>query len=256
MNHYDLIAFDLDGTLAESKSPLEEEMSELLCELLSDKKVVVASGASFSQFEKQFLSKFSCDNENLKNLYLLPTNGSALYEYERGKWKPVYKIEFEVTEAEEIFSAFHKALEEGGYARPEKIYGTVIENRGSQITFSALGSTAPLSEKEVWDPDHKKRERIVKILREILPEFSISIGGTTSIDITKSGISKAYGLRRLLRHLDIPKERLLYVGDALFPGGNDASALTLQAKCASVKNVSATKELIRNLLGGLPIPAF
>jgi phosphomannomutase len=54
-----LIVFDLDGTLAESKSSVDAEMSELLHELLAIVKVAVISGGDWSQFEKQLLSKSS-----------------------------------------------------------------------------------------------------------------------------------------------------------------------------------------------------
>ncbi len=246
MNDFEIIAFDLDDTLAESKAPLDPEMAELLCALLKQKKVVVASGASFTQLETQFLAHFSCDEEHMKNLYLLPTSGSSFYEYKE-KWQPLYEIKFSSKEAKQILDALEQSLKEGGYVQPEKIYGELIENRGSQITFSACGQDAPLEIKKTWDSDHQKRERIVKILQELLPELSIRIGGTNSIDITKKGIDKAYGLTKVMEYVNCPKERILYVGDALFPGGNDSAVLTLDIQCKPVSGVLETKQFIRNL---------
>jgi len=39
-----------------------------------------------------------------------------------------------------------------------KICGELIEDRGSQITYSGLGQFAPLAEKVKWDPDFSKRK--------------------------------------------------------------------------------------------------
>ncbi len=245
----EIIAFDLDDTLTLSKMPLDSEMSGLLCELLKRKKVAVASGAPLRQLEKQFLKYLSCPEKNLRNLYLLPTNGADLYKYDGG-WREIYRSQFSKKEKKLVFDAFPKAFAEIGYKQPEKIYGILIEDRVSQITFSGLGSDAPLDLKSKWDPDHSKRKKIVEALSRQIPGFSISIGGKSSIDITQKGIDKAYGLTRLMEYLHCEPERLLYVGDALFPGGNDASVMTLRVKYALVEGpgVSNTKKLIKKLL--------
>ncbi len=94
----------------------------------------------------------------------------------------------------------------------------MIEDRGSQITFSALGQEAPLDEKKKWDPDFKKREKIKEILKPLIPDFSIQLGGSTSIDVTRPGIDKAYGVKKLQETLGIAIEDMIFVGDAVFPG--------------------------------------
>lgn len=66
-----LIVFDLDGTLAESKSSLDAEMSRLLYDLLAIVKVAVISGGDWPQFEKQFVANLA-RGERLLNLSLLP----------------------------------------------------------------------------------------------------------------------------------------------------------------------------------------
>ena len=47
------------------------------------------------------------------------------------------------------------------------------------------------------------------------------IGGETSIDVTKPGIDKAYGIKKLRDILDISLKEMIFIGDALFVGGND-----------------------------------
>ena len=241
MKKFDLVAFDIDGTLTVSKSPLEDsplvdsDMSDLVNKLMEKYKVAIISGASMKQFETQILAHLIKDAELLKNLYLLPTNGTTICTYKGGAWQCPPVNALTTKEKEEIYAAFNKMFEEVGFKIPEHVYGDIIEDRGSQITFSAFGQNAPIEIKEAWDKDHEKREEMVSILKKYLPDFASHIGGTTSIDVTRRGIDKAYGLRELLKHLNLPNDKLLYVGDELYPDGNDAPALTVAGECKSVK---------------------
>lgn len=238
-----LVIFDLDGTLAPSKQMMAPEMTILLTELLKRIKVAVISGGGFPQFESELLRSFSPSMSNLASLYLLPTSGTRLMTW-AGQWNEVYNERLPEQERKRLVAAFGEALKLGGYVEPPKIYGQLIEDRGSQITFSGLGQKAPLELKESWDPDHKKREKIAEILRKRLPEFDIRIGGTTSIDITRRGINKAYGIHKLEQHLKIPIANMIFVGDALFFGGNDYPAKTTGVDCIQVAGPEETRKLI------------
>jgi len=216
-----LIVFDLDGTLAESKSPIDAEMSMLLSTLFGIVKVAVISGGNWPQFEKQVLSNLPHD-ERLKQLSLLPTCGTKFYQYTED-WEKIYSEDFTADEKEKILGSLKTALDATGF-KAEKVYDEVVEDRGSQITVSALGQQAPLKEKKKWDPDFTRRKKIKAILDTIIPEFSVRMGGTTSIDITKSGIDKAYGIRKLRDIFGIPLKEMMFIGGALFVGGNDYPA--------------------------------
>ena len=273
---FSLIVFDLDDTLTESKSSLDPEMAELLGALLKIKLVAVTSGASLAQFQQQFLAQLAKVTPNLENLYLLPTSGASLYVYQTATkdWQAVYHEELSTEDKEKIKSALIKVFIESEFSSgelsqsdKEKIkstiaqvliktefssqagdYGQILEDRDSQITFSALGQTAPIGLKISWDPGQQKRREIADGLQKLLPEFLVKIGGSTSIDITKRGIDKAYGLRRLTNYLKLSLDQVLYVGDALFPGGNDEPLLGLGVTCQSVDSITATKDLIRQLI--------
>src|SRR5277367_2021281 len=156
-----LIVFDLDGTLAESKSSIDAEMAKLLNTLLGIVKVSVISGGAWQQFEKQVLAHLSQD-ERLKNLSLLPTCGTKFYKYE-SKWELLYSEDFTDAEKQKIIDSLKKAMEPSE-CKVEKVWGDVIEDRGSQITFSALGQKAPLEEKKKWDPDFTKRKKMKVLL--------------------------------------------------------------------------------------------
>ncbi len=240
-----LIVYDLDGTLAESKSSVDPEMSTLLHDLLGVMKVAVISGGDWPQFEKQLLSNLPQDS-HLLNLSLLPTCGTKFYQYS-GEWKKLYEEDFTADQREKILSSFKKALAAAGF-KVEKTWGEVIEDRGSQITFSALGQQAPLEEKEKWDPDFTKRKKINALLDADIPEFSVRMGGATSIDITKPGIDKAYGIRKLRDLLGISLKEMIYIGDALFVGGNDYPAEEAGVTSIPIRDPRETKRVTETII--------
>ncbi len=243
-----LIIFDLDGTLAESKSALDSEMSALLHNLLGVIKVAIISGGGWNQFEKQLLTNLPND-EHFGNLSLLPTCGTKFYQYS-GDWKKIYSEDLTAAEKEKIISSLKKTIIEVGF-KVEKVWGEVIEDRGSQITFSALGQQAPLSEKEKWDPDFAKRKKIKAILDTSLFGFSVRLGGATSIDITKPGIDKAYGIGKLRDTLGIKIQEMIFIGDALFPGGNDYPAEEAGVVSIPVRGPTETKRVTEAIIACL-----
>jgi HAD superfamily hydrolase (TIGR01484 family) len=243
-----LVVFDLDGTLAESKSSLDAAMASLLHDLLAVVRVAVISGGDWPQFDKQLLGNFPHD-ERLTNLSLLPTCGTKFYEHKQ-EWRKLYSEDFTPAEKEKIESSFAKALEFADF-HTEQTWGDVIEDRGSQITFSALGQQAPLEEKSKWDPDYTKRKQIKALLEPLIPEFSVRMGGATSIDVTKPGIDKAYGIRKLRDLLGIALAEMVFIGDALFPGGNDYPAKEAGVVSIEVAGPKETKPVIEALLACL-----
>jgi HAD superfamily hydrolase (TIGR01484 family) len=243
-----LIVFDLDGTLAPSKSSLDAEMASLLHDLLSIAKVAVISGGAWLQFEKQVLSHLPQD-ERLARLSILPTCGTQFFQYS-GQWKRLYAEDFTASEKEKIVRSLSKAVGSAGFPI-EKTWGETIEDRGSQITFSALGQQAPLEDKAKWDADFAKRKKIKTILDTLIPEFSVRLGGATSIDVTKPGIDKAYGIKKLRDILGIPLKEMIYVGDALFPGGNDYPAEQVGVISIPVKGPTETKRVIEAIIACL-----
>ena len=243
-----LIVYDLDGTLAESKSALDAEMAGLLHDLLGIVKVAVISGGAWTQFEEQLLSNLPRD-ERLTNLSLLPTCGTQFFRYD-ADWKKVYSEDLAPAEKTKIESSLQEAVAEAGF-KPGKLWGEQIEDRGSQITFSALGQQAPLDEKDKWDPDYTKRKKIKAILDKSLPEFSVRMGGATSIDVTKPGIDKAYGIRKLRDILGLSLAEMIYIGDALFVGGNDYPAEEAGVVSIPVKGPDETKRVTEAIIACL-----
>lgn len=243
-----LIIFDLDGTLAESKAAIDSDMAIRLAALLNVAKVAIISGGDWPQFEKQVISHLP-KGTKLKNLSILPTCGTKFYIYKKS-WKKLYSEDFSDDEKKKIIASLEEAVEASGFAA-KKHWGETIEDRGSQVTYSALGQKAPLNKKKIWDPDFSKRAKIKATLHKMIPEFAINLGGATSIDITKPGIDKAYGIRKLKEVLGIGIKKMLFLGDALFPGGNDYPAQEAGVYSIRVSGPDETKRVIEGIIGCL-----
>ena len=244
-----LVVFDLDGTLAESKAAIDPDMVTVLTALLDVAKVAIISGGDWPQFQKQVLAKLG-NIKQLKNLSILPTCGTKFYRYKKSGWVKIYSEDFTPDEKKSIIDSLHEAVEES-HIKPEKTWGEQIEDRGSQITFSALGQKAPLDAKKVWDPKFAKRKKIQKALSFTIPNYAVNLGGTTSVDITKPGIDKAYGIKKLKEILGIKKSEMLFIGDAIFKGGNDYPAKETGVTSVCIKDPNETKRVVEAIIACL-----
>lgn len=241
-----LVAFDLDGTLAESKQPLEAPMAACLKALLDIAMVAVISGGDWKQFEVQVISRLP-QGTNMERLFIMPTTGAKLYRFAEGEWRQLYAESFTPAEREQILSALGRAVADAGL-KPERLWGPQIEDRGTQITFSALGQQAPVDAKKAWDPDQAKRSALQGTLATQLPGFSIRIGGTTSLDITREGIDKAYAIDRLVDYSGVPRQAILFFGDAIYPGGNDDPVRAAGIDSVRVRDPLETTAILRALV--------
>lgn len=249
-----IIAFDLDGTLTVSKSSITEDMADLVKQLAKQKMVVIISGGWLKQFKTQFLPPFHNDDSMapfVRNLILLPTSGSQRYEYneEKKEWELTDKEPLDDGVKDRAKKLLQGIIDSGLYGIPPNPIGEIIEDRDTQITFTPNGQQAPIEIKRLWDPDRKKREKIRATLAPQLPEVDLLINGSSSIDILTKGFNKAVGLTRLLDKLNLQKSDMLFVGDALFPGGNDYSVFEAGIETIAVKGPEETASIIRQWVG-------
>ncbi len=249
-----LIAFDLDGTLAPSKSHFHPRMVALFDQLLAKYQVCVISGAKYELFQQQFLTQITSEPASLERLHILPATGTRYYRFIKGKWQRLYAEDFSKSDKERIINALEDALEKSGH-KVEKTYGPTIEDRISQITLSPLGQdvVAELGDqgleiKENWDPDMKLRKEIVAIAEKDLPEFNVKVAGLTSIDVTRPGVDKAYGMRKLMKEAGVKKEEILFMGDKIIPGGNDYAVEQMGIDCISVRSWQDTAYAIEGIV--------
>jgi HAD superfamily hydrolase (TIGR01484 family) len=252
----DLIVFDLDGTLTPTKSPMDPQMAALIAQLLAAKKVAVIGGGKYGIFKTHFLRQLKVSGHLLKNLFLFPTTATSFYVYRSG-WKNVYALHLSKAERAKIKQCFYQVLQKIAYQHPRKTYGKVIEDRGTQITFSALGQDVVemlgkkrgVALKEKWLCENRAvKMKIARELAKLLPELEVRAAGFTSIDVTKKGIDKSYGLRQIEKYLHIPVHKMLFIGDAIFPGGNDYAVVKTGVDYIPVSKYGETKDIIRLLL--------
>jgi phosphomannomutase len=244
-----VIAFDLDNTLADSKSPITEHMADLLNGLLKRFQVCVISGGKFAQFESQLLDHLKATPHALTALHIMPTCGTRYYRFDVATeaWQQVYAEDLPADKKAMIVAALNKGADALGF-RETKLWGEQIEDRGSQVTFSALGQEAPVANKEAWDPDGAKKRKLRDYVAKEIPEFEVRVGGSTSIDVTKHGIDKAYGMKKLIALLGVAKEELIFVGDRLDEGGNDYPVKAMGVDCLQVSGWKDTALVIKTIL--------
>ncbi|SDZ27261.1 HAD-IIB family hydrolase [Herbiconiux ginsengi] len=243
-----LVAFDLDDTLAPSKAPLDPRMADLLVRLLERVEVCVISGGQFGQFQSQLVANLPAGaDDKLARLHLMPTCGTQYYRHEIGEWKQIYAENLTDEQKTRAMSALEASAKALGLWETET-WGPIMEDRGSQITYSALGQAAPIDAKAAWDPTGEKKERLRAAVAAQLPDLEVRSGGSTSVDITREGIDKAYGMTKLAELTGIPLDEMLFVGDRLDEGGNDYPVKALGVPTHAVEGWHDTAAFVEGFL--------
>lgn len=251
-----VLSFDIDQTLNIAKTPIPDEIAELLRDLLGKYEIAPISGQKFDQFIIQIVDRLKdvgTTPEQLSHLHLFVAQGTQYYRYDVDKkdWEQVYNFPLTDKQVKEITIAIEKAATELGYWEIDKVAegDEIIENRLSQVTFSALGQKAGTEAKYAWDPDCKKREAIVARAKELAPDFEYEIGGTTSINAFIPGMNKVFGMTHLLEELNVKKSEVLYFGDMTQPGGNDYPVVQMGIDTITVRSHEDTAYALRGILG-------
>jgi phosphomannomutase len=243
-----LVAFDLDDTLAPSKTAIDPRMATLLVELLDRVEVCIISGGQYGQFTAQVIDKLSgATAEALGRLHLMPTCGTQYYRFEAESWNQIYAQNLTDDEKQRAMAAVEGEARRLGFWESET-WGPILEDRGSQITFSALGQGAPVEVKTAWDPDGVKKNTLREAAQVLLPDLEVRSGGSTSVDITRMGIDKAYGMTRLAELTGIPLDDMLFVGDRLDQNGNDYPVKVLGVECHAVEGWHDTAAFLDELI--------
>lgn len=245
-NHCESFIFDLDGTLAESKSPVDSKMANLLCRLLKNRVVGVVTGGKWLQVKKQLINHLK-DDTFLRFLYVFANSGGLAMINLNGHWVKVYDYSLSNQEERAIAHDLQEAVKMCGL-KFNRLWGPQIEFRGAQVTWSGLGQYAPLKEKQNWDVGGAKRMRIVDNLGELATKYEIRVNATSSIDITKKGVNKALAVRNFFTYSMVNPMASVFVGDGLYPGGNDEVVKETGVRTVQVCSVNETKALISNAL--------
>ena len=234
-----LFVFDLDGTLAESKQSIPPSIAEMLTNLTNKHPVAILTGGTLSQIHTQVIQ------------HLPPTTEIGLYAcsgttYQQPHQAPI-TLALPDMHRSALMGLIETTVKDLGYWCLEPT-GQIIEDRLSQITFSALGQQADNKLKKAWDPDGKKRAQIIERLQACLGDYVAHKGGSTSIDITHKSRNKQTGIELIADHYKVAVDRIVYIGDDLQPGGNDYPVTLTAATCYATRNWLHTIQIVKELV--------
>lgn len=242
-----VVVFDIDDTLTESFKPPHPEMLEKLKRLLALRPIAIMSAAGFARVEDEFLPFLSA-SPYIQHLYIFPNSTSECYMLQSGEWKRMYDNGLTQEDRDKIKRAIEESVEETGVLKNVTPEGQQMIDRGTQIAFAALGLEASDEVKKAWDVDKTKRTILREALLKRIPDYEILIGGRTTIDITRKGINKSHGVHWLAERLNMKPKEMLYIGDALYPGGNDSVVIPTGIQTVSTSGPKETLEIIDDLL--------
>lgn len=236
------IFFDLDNTLTRSRTLMPDAHQEIFKKLCADKDVVVVTGGQISQIKKQIPPSFDGTYFALSQSgnHAVAKNGGILWSERFTK------------EQKAAIFAFIKLVHDE-VALPVAEENDLVEDRGSQISYSLIGHHEDVAKKEAFDPGARKRLGILAQHKEEVEKLraagaDVRPGGTTTFDFTIAGKDKGFNILRFIEHEGWKKEDCIYIGDALFPGGNDETVIGVIPTHA-VKDPDETFDFVKtNLL--------
>ena len=211
-----LVAFDLDGTLTQHKTPLSPEARGALDALRARGVALLMVGAGSCARIARQMEDYPID--------ILGNYGMQL-----ALWDPAARTHRTVLDE-------HRPCDREGVLRRAAAFrerhgltdfaGESVEFHDSGVvTFALLGTRAAQADKLAFDPDRSRRRALYAEVRALFPDFKVFVGGSSSFDMAPAPFDKAYALARLCGERGIAKEDVLYVGDDYGPGGNDESVL-------------------------------
>lgn len=236
-----IIIADVDETICETCQRISYIMARQI-DNLTKKGYIFAfiSGTKVHDLKKMISSRISEEH------HILATTGTNYTRIKKGNSENIYNYSFTEEEKKEIIASFEKLIEQF-QIKSMTTKEDQLQDRDSQITLSAIGRHAPLHLKKEYDPNGDRRKQWVEFLKQDLGEkYSIKIGGTTSVDITKKGLDKAWGIKEFAKHNNIELKDILFIGDKIYPGGNDYAASKI-VDCISVRNPKEALQKLRQL---------
>jgi HAD superfamily hydrolase (TIGR01484 family) len=228
MDAVKVIAFDLDGTLAESKQVIPDEIATHLNRLLDNYVVAIITGGTLEQVQRQVVSKLS----NPVGLEVFSCSGATYHIYGLDGLVQIYEHLIKEDDRREIQSQIESAARKLGHW-VEVTHGNAFEFRGSQLTWSACGQLAAVDVKAGYDPTGEKRKAIISQLN--LSNFDVRLGGMTSIDVSGKGRDKGYAVK-VLTSSGYKLDDIVYFGDQFGPSGNDLPVKKAGVLCYQVNN--------------------
>ncbi len=237
-----VIIADVDDTICDSCQTISPDMAGQISRMIQQGyEFAFISGTKSEDLQKMISSRVK------EKHHLLATTGTNYTIVEGDAVNMIYNNSFKHEEKKEIITALKKLISHHNI-NSLTTEEDQLQDRESQITLSAIGRHAPSELKAAYDPDGAKRKEWVDFLKNHLDEneYDIRIGGTTSIDVTRKGLDKEWGIKTFAQHHNITLDSILFFGDKIHPGGNDFPATKI-VDCISVKSPKDTLQQLRSI---------
>ncbi len=238
-----VIIADVDETICEPAQEINLRLAEKINGLI-EKGMTFAfiSGTHLVELQRMISAHL------VEEHHLLAGTGTVYSIQKNGFSTLIHNYQLTAVEKAEIMAVFEKLIMEY-QLHPLTSKEDQLQDRESQIAFSALGRHAPLELKRRFDPVGEKRIQWIKFLRQYLDEnkYEIALGGTTTLDVTRKGLDKEWAIREFLKINNLSPEDVIFIGDKLYPGGNDYPAAKV-VDCIAVKNPDETTQKLKLFL--------
>lgn len=230
-----LIAFDLDGTLTQHRTRLEEKNKKLLDLLRKKYKLLMVGAGGCKRIHGQ-MNNYPID--------IIGNYGLQYAEYQDGELKIVRDSNIEC-DRESVRERVEELRKRFGF---ESYVGESVEFHPSgSITFAILGTEADISDKLNFDPDKSKRKKIYREVCDVFSEYTVFIGGSSSFDIVPKPYDKYYALSEYCREKGILHSEVLFVGDDFGEGGNDEAVYKSDFKFQKIESYLDTADALNYL---------
>jgi len=233
-----LVAFDLDGTLTQHKTPLDDKNRSVLDRLAKKYTLVMAGAGQCMRIFNQ-MGQYPLD--------IIGNYGLQVARYDRDTASLVI-------EKDEVLPCDRASVEERvTYLRNK--YG-FTEFRGNSVefhpsgcvTFAILGTQALQADKLAFDPDRSKRRKIYAEVCELFSEYTVFVGGSSSFDMAPKPYNKYYALDLYCKQKGIAHDEAVFVGDDYGEGGNDESVYKSDFGFIKVDDYTKLEEYVKDLL--------
>jgi len=206
-----VIAFDLDGTLTQHKTPLCDENRKAL-EALARKYRLLMVGAG------QVMRIF-------KQLEGFPIDIIGNYGLQFGKYNSMLKSIDIIRDVqlpcdhESVAKRIEHLRKKYGFTQ---YAGDSVEYHPSGcVTFPLLGTKAKQEDKLAFDPTRERRRAFYNDVVETFSDYVVFIGGSSSFDFAPMPYDKRYALELYCKENGLGHDELAYCGDDYGLGGND-----------------------------------
>lgn len=245
MSQYQLIAFDMDGTLLNSNKQISPETLNAIKRATdAGKTVILCTGRNLAE-----LNAFTEIIPGLR--YLDCVSGACVYDLKEKKTLYSQALDPGIVKKLMEFGmeegAMIHVLSERSIVQKDQqshmadfhmgIYQTMfdqITDKLENIYNSFCEEPFPVLKLNLYHRDEASRARTVERIKAAGLETALALAESTSLECSDKGIDKGVGLKKLCEHLRLPLEQTIAVGDA----DNDTMALKTAGLAVAMGNAT------------------